>query len=362
MNRWIQTLSCMASSSLLAWGSNYAEPPQTVDPAAEIKYNFPLNPDQQWFTKETYLIMKPYEDDSDYATKLTTKASASDVEMSMRLEKPDFDWYSGARIGIGRYLANHDRWDITLFTTYFYAQEDDSSSPQRSKGALLTPLWNPTFEGGATKGEMTWRLNFFNWDLSAGREYNILKTIVAHPFIGVRTALIYKDYKTNYSDRFRGLASDQLLNAKYKASDRYWGIGPRAGVDLQFIFKDAWSFLGSFSGALFYGYYQVQQKTSTSFVSTGTIQSNRFHSKDNRYCIRANLDTSLGMGYETWVKNHTVRLVPSILFEASCWFDTNQFFLTQSKNLKAVTPNFTNIRRQGNLILMGFSFNLQADF
>jgi hypothetical protein len=68
------------------------------------------------------------------------------------------------------------------------------------------------------------------------------------------------------------------------------------------------------------------------------------------------------MGYETWVKNHTVRLVPSILFEASCWFDTNQFFLTQSKNLQAVTPNFTNIRRQGNLILMGFSFNLQADF
>ncbi len=365
MNKIKHLMACLGTTSLFGWGGAPAHPP--VQPYLES--NFPLNEDQQWFTKETYLIMKPYEDDNDYATKLTTEGSTtSGVNMSLKLQKPDFDWYSGVRLGLGRYLANHDKWDITLFTTYFYAQEESSSSPKRSSGTLLTPLWSPTFDGGATKGNVVWRLNFFNWDLSVGREYSLLRTVVAHPFIGLRAALIYKDYFAKYSDTFiSGSTIDRTLNDKFKATDEFWGIGPRAGVDLQFKFEKQWALLGNLSAALFYGRYDVREEISTKITSFGVPTTSKFHIKDERYTVRANLDTSLGIGWETWLNEHRVRIAPSVMFEGSCWFDTNQFFLVKTKISGPDKPDapltpFGNFRRQGNLILMGFSFNIQADF
>ncbi len=363
MTRWIQTLTCVSvlsiASSAFGWGGSRALTlKETPNPAS----NFPLNANQQWFVEESYLIMKPYEDDNDYATRLKTEGSlTSSLSMTMTLKKPDFDWSSGLRIGIGRYLANHDKWDLSLYTTYFYANEDASSYPKRSNNTLLTPLWSPTFDGGATKGRLNWRLNFFNWDLSLGREYRMLSTIVAHPFIGLRTALIYKDYKAHYTDSFLP------LDDQFKAADRFWGVGPRAGVNLQFNFKNGWSFMGNLSGAIFYGHYNVSEKISTNVVTANTPTLNQYRLSDERYCIRANLDTGLGLGWETWLNRRSVRLAPSALIEASCWFDTNKFFLAKTSSLSVISPtplvpNFSNTRRRGNLILMGFSFNLQADF
>ncbi len=367
MNRLIRSLTYFgaiaATSSVLGWGGTA---PATTAPYLES--NFPMNADQQWFMKEAYLIMKPYEDDNDYASKLSTDGTlASSIAMSMKLEKPDFDWFSGVRLGVGRYLANHDKWDISLFTTYYYAQENSKSSPNRARGALLTPLWIPTFDGGATHGKTVWRLNFFNWDLSIGREYNMLRTIVAHPFIGLRAALIYKDQNSRYSDQFTSGNVDRVLRDKFSASNSYWGIGPRTGVDLQFNMRSGWSFLGNLSAALFFGRNDLQEEISTKVSNSGVLTKARYHAKDNRFNVRANLDTGLGLGWETWLNQHTVRIAPSVLFEASCWFDTNQLFVPKGTSSVTVAPdpalpNFVNQRRQGNLILMGFSFNLQADF
>ncbi len=370
MNRWIQTLTCLGvlttANSLFGWAAASSQPSTTVSASPEILSDFPMNADQQWFVKETYLIMKPYEDDNEYATRLRTEgALGTEVSFSMKLEKPDFDWYSGLRIGIGRYLANHDKWDVSFYTTYFYAEEKSSSSPDRANGTLLTPLWSPTFDGGATDGQVIWRLNFFNWDLSAGREFNMLNTVVVHPFIGLRAALIYKKYKASYSDRFVDLVNDRILEDSFKANDTYWGIGPRAGVDFEFNFKRAWSFLGNLSAAIFYGRFDVEEKTSVGI--TNFAISTHYRNLQQQYSVRANLDTALGIGWEKWFKRHRVRLAPSVLLEASCWFDTNQFFVSRASSSVPVTPNvpipnFSNTRRQGNLILMGFSFNLQTDF
>lgn len=359
-------LTCLgllaATIGIEGWGRSSS--PSVASPQLDASH-FPLNDQQQWFVTETYLILKPYQDDNDYASRLVTKGSlGTTISMKMKLEKPDYDWYSGVRLGVGRYLPHHDKWDITFYTTYYYAQEQNSCSPRRNHNTLLTPLWSPTFDGGATKGHLAWRLNFFNWDFSIGREYALLRTIVAHPFIGLRAALIYKSYEAKYSDQFTDGNISRKLNDRFKASDNFWGIGPRAGVDLQFYFKEAWSFLGGLSGALFYGRYDVKETFSTHLTNAGNLNSKRYKSSDERYCVRANLDAALGIGWETWFKQHSVRFAPSILFEGSCWFDTNQLFLPKSSTTptNSSIPNFSNYRKQGNLILMGLSFNFQTDF
>jgi hypothetical protein len=183
----------------------------------------------------------------------------------------------------------------------------------------------------------------------------MLKTIVAHPFMGLRAALIYKKNKTTYREPV-ATALGSTLRDKFTASSSYWGLGPRTGVDLQFNMSRGWSLLGNLSASLLFGRYDLDEDIMSNI--SGAIKT--YHISDDRYAVRANLDAGLGLGWETWLNRNTVRLAPSVLFEASCWFDTNQLFVP--KNAALTPPVFTNFRHQGNLVLMGFSFNLQADF
>jgi hypothetical protein len=217
-------------------------------------------------------------------------------------------------------------------------------------------------------------LNYFTWDLSVGREYQFLQTVVAHPYIGLRTALMYQDYKSQYfyfgeTLSFKPYTNQLEANTDFKSSWNYWGVGPRTGVDLQFNFGGGWLLLGGFSGSLFFGQYSIDEKLSgdqtvfVSGISTGT-NTTYVKSKDSSYCVRANVEGSLGLGWERWVRNRTVRIAPSILFEASQWFDANQYFLTDTSGTDAyavLTLPFI-YRHYGDLGLVGVSFNLQVDF
>lgn len=359
MSKWVKTLACVGSligPSLYGW-SNY-NLSSNAGVSTEMVQNFPLNNDQQWFVTESYLIWKPYLEDIDYANHLSSRgSSSSNLAVKMKLEKPDFDWYSGARLGIGRYLANHDGWDISLFSTYFYCEETDHSNPNVDKGTFLTPTFLLNFSP-MQKGSVLWRMNYFTWDLSIGREYSLLDSITAHPYLGLRGALIYQKYKTVSSDLIAVSTASIAQLGTFKANDTYWGIGPRAGADLHFYFKKNWSFLGGLSATLLYGHYDVKEIAGTVFTLSTSVGSGSFdilfNEKDARYCVRANVEGFFGLGWEAWVRNHTVRIAPSLLFEGSKWFGVNKFL-----NATALT---TTGRHRGHLSLMGFSLNLQVDF
>ena len=371
MSKWINTLSyaaglCIFQSPILGWG-NYANYASNETPESAAPIGFPFNADQEWFVKESYLIMKPYEEDVDYASKLHVDGTlGGPLSIRMKPEKPEFEWYSGVRLGLGKYLPNHDAWDMTFYATYFYAQETDHSSPDRSQGGLLTPLWIPTFTGAATNSSVVWRLNYFTWDLSAGREFNLIDTIMAHPYIGLRAAVINKHYAAKYFDHFNPSPNlDRKIDHRFSSSNDYWGIGPRLGSDFWLRFTSGWAFVGSLSGAVFYGQFDVKEKFIEHTINIGSESNIRTRARDSRYCVRANLEGSLGLGWEAWVRNHTVRVAPSILFETSVWYDTNDLFTlarATTTNSTILAPPTEHNRHQGDLTLMGFSFNLQIDF
>lgn len=340
-----------------------------ADEATHEAFDFPLNPDQGWYTRESYLILKPYLDDADYASRTTTSGDlGTEVDLKVRLEKPDFDWYSGVRLAVGRYLPNHNQWDIAFSMTYFYANETDESSPHVLNGATLDPLWLglDALLAGATQASVQWLLNYFTWDLTAGREFQFLKTVVAHPYIGLRAALINQDYKATYFNNGEDVTNPTTMNAKFKGDGDFWGIGPRAGIDFQFNLGKYWLLLGSFSGSIFYGNLSLEEKIDIDqvYLPTNKPYSDNAKGINNTYCVRSNIEGSIGIGWEAWVRNRTVRIAPSLLFEAAQWFGANQFFALDTSS----TDAFDNLtmpsmnRHYGDLALVGFSFNLQVDF
>jgi hypothetical protein len=362
------------ASDLAAWA------PQRPDPNLAPIPTTPLNPDQEWFTKESYLLWLPHEDDLDYANKVSEKPG-SPFRIDVKLEKPHFEWNSGVRVGLGKYLPNHNLWDVSIDATYLYAEADSHSSPRRDQGSFLTAKWAPLFEfvvssiqfNGGNHGSVHWRLNFFYEDLSIGRLCTVTPKITARPFIGLRGAQFYEKQTSKLSDS-NSLTSSGIIisrNMNLKGNSEYWGIGGRAGTDFTFKFNEHWSLLGNLSGSILFGHQDVRESISMQLVeSDPSIPATfdftfNFKGRDGGYGIRANFEGALGLGWETWVRNHTVRLAPSLMFEASEWLDMNQWLdFRIPSDINAITPEEVIIadRRYGNLGFIGLTFNFHVDF
>ncbi len=378
MSQWMKIVSCAVvmytASDLAAWA------PQRPDPNLAPIPTTPLNPDQEWFTKESYLLWLPHEDDLDYANKVSEKPG-SPFRIDVKLEKPHFEWNSGVRVGLGKYLPNHNLWDVSIDATYLYAEADSHSSPRRDQGSFLTAKWAPLFEfvvssiqfNGGNHGSVHWRLNFFYEDLSIGRLCTVTPKITARPFIGLRGAQFYEKQTSKLSDS-NSLTSSGIIisrNMNLKGNSEYWGIGGRAGTDFTFKFNEHWSLLGNLSGSILFGHQDVRESISMQLVeSDPSIPATfdftfNFKGRDGGYGIRANFEGALGLGWETWVRNHTVRLAPSLMFEASEWLDMNQWLdFRIPSDINAITPEEVIIadRRYGNLGFIGLTFNFHVDF
>ena len=347
-----------AACQLSGWG----QPMEPVHLRAQPAENpsFPLSQDQQWYVKESYLLWHPSEDDVDWADR-GSFSTTSDVDISVRIKKPDFGWYSGVRLAAGRYLSHHDHWDVSLTGTYFYANTEDHSSPSFAKNGILRTTWavnDPSI--GFNKGEGTWRLNFFTADMALGRNVFISSKITAHPFLALRGVFVNENDAAHYT--FRDTSPSPVIGNvkfKFKGQNNFWGVGPRLGSDFTFYMKKYWTLIGSLSGSVLMGSYAVGE---TMHLNQAIFPStHRFRATDNGFAVRGNLEGSLGFGWEKWVRDHTFRVAPSIVLEAAQWYDMNQW-MTLGNMIPSSASNSEFSRRHGDLTLWGFNFNLQVDF
>ena len=113
-------------------------------------------------------------------------------------------------------------------------------------------------------------------------------------------------------------------------------------------------------------------------VTTNQVNKTSTSGKDAHYCVRANLEAAVGLGLEFWTRKHTVRIAPSVMFEGTSWYSANTLFNLSETNIPnasnvspsnatpyspfATKPPVLHEMHTDDLILMGFSFNLQMDF
>lgn len=366
-------MSCILVASYLeGWGDAPTQRQirqQQLNEQKAIEASFPLNPNQHWYTTETFLYWRPYLDGADYAGRLAIQQNpgSEDLAMKLQVKKPDYEWSPGVRVGIGGYLPHFEYWDINLQGTYYYSGLQDSTHALRNpeaedlNGSLLSPLWVPYFNVGATKGKVEWRLNFFTGDITVGREIKWASSIVAHPFIGLRTAFIYQKYITKFSDQFPiSTTVTQFVKNRFSTDQNFWGVGPRIGSDFTFYFSKQWSFMGTFSSSLLFGSYVSKEKATMFDRGAQSPNYEIFKGTDKDFTTRLNLEGSFGIGWETWVRNDSIRVVPSVIFEASQWLDMNGLY--QMGAFPGGTPNVEIRKAYGNLGLIGLNFNLQFDF
>ena len=352
MQKWIYHIVSLSlvSCSLDGWGRSQPAP-------APIHKDFYINPKQEWFVETSYLLWKPYLENLDFAN--VVKDSHQQLNpsstVSTNIKKPEFSWDSGVRFSFGRYLPHHDQWNISATMTYFYGDADRKIhvNPADKKGITPTygPINNPVFIA-AQKFEGSWTLNYFCWDLALARQVGMTNTITVQPLIGLRALLTYQDYKTKSFREYTPPFSLISPSVKYgfQANTQFWGVGPRVGFNLGAYTRYSVAFLGRMAGALIYGPSKID--TTTTSLQMPSFLQTKDKAKDKDALFRGNLEGALGLGWDAWVRNNTVRVAPTLLYEGTLWWNMNRYF----EPLEVFSEN------HGVLALMGVTFNLQVDF
>jgi hypothetical protein len=363
---WSRSARALIAMSLLTQVSLYSWSMGKEHPAAApaSPQNFPFSQNQQWFMEESYLLWKPYMENMWYGNKDTFKQiDANHVSDRIKIKNPEFDWSSGVRVTIGRYLPNHDLWDIGFTTTYYYTDTNDKVRADTLDNVGFNPSFFTSHAEPTDKGRFNWRLNYWTLDLLIGRLFNMTSNIVFHPYFGVRGSLQYQHARERTSLLQNAPNGFTLTNQKSSIDNDFWGVGPRVGTSFIYYFKNHFSFLANISAALLVGGQKLKNNSFFNQLvdNTGIFTETDIDTKsdDSLNVIRSNVEASLGIGWERWLSNNTVRIAPSINFEGSLWFAMNQLY-----NINPQIDSGTNIeqRRHGNLGLMGLSFNLQVDF
>lgn len=168
----------------------------------------------------------------------------------------NFDWDWGFRLGLGCNLP-HDGWDTLLQWTYWKTSAS-KTIPVPATGALFPRLGHPgvVFIQSATGLEGKWDLKLDFLDLENGRAFYVSRFFSLRPFAGLRSAWLNQHLNTTYDGIGIGSAPALAVNQ----SNRYWGLGIRGGLDMQWGFSSNWSLFSNYSSSLLYNYFSVKHK------------------------------------------------------------------------------------------------------
>lgn len=261
-----------------------------------------------------------------------------------RVQNLNYDWDWGFRLGVG-VNTNHDAWDVLLQWTHWStdAKRDFSGSTNFSH------FGHPeTLDGlSANAVNSKWRLQYDLLDLEAAREFWISPCVSMRPFGGLRTAWIdQKQFDVDLEDLSLPIYSRYSI----QQSDRFWGIGIRSGLDMQWGFGYGFSLFNNFAGNLLYSFHSVKHKEKGDGDLLFDVE-NFFHIGSSIF------DMQLGVRYD-WISCDSCYHVGLDLGWELHWLPgQNQFLLFVDDEMPA-----KYVSNQGDLGIQGYFLKVRFDF
>jgi hypothetical protein len=265
------------------------------------------------------------------------------------------DWDFGFRLGVG-YNLPHDGWDVNLTWLRFHthghkrvhADSDEFIFPTRAHaGDLINTVCD--------KSHSHWKLHLNQLDLDLGREFFVSKWVTLRPHFGLRTDWIYQKWDTDYRN-FTGIATPNEIEAEYK--DNWWGMGLEAGLDTQWGLGGGWSLFGNMTGAILYGFHDMNYEDEVSPPQDYTNSKGKFADVDFSYRVsHPVLDLMMGLRYDCMFSDDRFHFGIEAGWEHHIYFSQNQFpVFVDDASLGDFVTN------QGDLTFQGWTIAARFDF
>ncbi|MDN3505666.1 MAG: Lpg1974 family pore-forming outer membrane protein [Simkaniaceae bacterium] len=194
----------------------------------------------------------------------TTEGSTENID----LLSVSFGCDYGFRVGLD-YVTCHDCWDLLgAYTWYRSNGKDSTSTDGLISSAFLANFYIDNADGTKLAGptyrraSMRWQIDFNIFDAELGRLFCASECLTLRPFIGLKGGWIDQSIDTSWQN-----PTDPALlftRATEDLKNDFWGIGPSAGLNLDWILCSGecytFSLFNDLSGALMYGHWTFQDR------------------------------------------------------------------------------------------------------
>lgn len=194
----------------------------------------------------------------------TALISPTGVGGQARVQNLNFNWDWGFRAGLG-FNSSHDAWDMLVQWTRWYSSAHKTVSVGENQALYQSRTHPLSVENGlshSVKGKLDLALNMV--DLENGRQFYVSRCLTLRPHAGLRSVWFKQtldvDYNSVAPSPFAPAGTTVLPQQELDASCRYWGIGIRGGVDIQWTICGSWSIFSNYASSLMYNYYATAHK------------------------------------------------------------------------------------------------------
>lgn len=264
-----------------------------------------------------------------WAEVITTNGSVS----SNDLIALNFGWDPGFKIGLG-YGMDYDQWDTQAYFTWFHTHSKDriASEPGTVHSAFMGNFWVSNPEGAGLSGpsyqfaSIDWAIQFNMFDWELGRNFWVSQSLALRPFLAAKGGWIHQLIRSTWQNpTFTGLSDPIPFSiGKETVENNFWGIGPAAGVNMQwnlaaFTHHSLYLF-GDFSGALMWGHWsfgdvfnndaQEEVRVTVKDVNGGATMVRSF----------------MGLEWRSEFDQKQYQFSTKLGYEAQFWLDQLQFY------------------------------------
>lgn len=263
----------------------------------------------------------------------------------------NFDYKPGFKVGLGMNF-DHDCWESLVEYTWFRGSHSQSTSLNTDGNDRLFPLWTTPLSGSFFAGSQKWKLHMdiLDWDLA--RSYYVGTKLTFRPFFAARAAWIRQNMDVDYTNSSIGGGS-VLVNK----TSHSWGVGPRAGLQTNWMIGDGFRLFGNGAGDILFTQYTKLKTAQKSVTSAGVLSLADSVTQRKLNTVRPHLDLELGLGWGSYFDCNNWHVDFTAGYGFQVFFDQNMF-RHFSDDVGIAVSNSPN----GNLYMHGLTVTARLDF
>lgn len=252
---------------------------------------------------------------------------------------------SGFQVGLGFNMPGMDNWN--LYSEYTWYKNSNTKSVSSTAAVPLNVLnlhgRTKTYVVGTTTSEV--EMQFDALDFLVRRPFYFGKKLTANVSLGLKALWITQNFN-------RTLVGSELLNDELEAlnsssavKQTTWGLGPKIGIETNWILGCGFQIMGNLSTSVL----------STSYNVTGTLEtldgSDSFNCLHNYGVLRPVTEAFLGLGWNTGFCDNSYRLALSVGYDFDVYWSYN-----------LIDYAVENRKNVGDMYLQGLNIGARFDF
>ncbi len=274
---------------------------------------------------------------------------------------PDFGWHPGVRVTCGMNF-DLDNWDALAEWTHMVSSSNTSvgikTEDLNLKAILPVRIFSELTAVNSSKADHSFKNVLNTLDFNLGRPFYSGKDLMMRLHIGFRSSWI-KNRENRTYEGLRNFLFESIGNLFRKARESSWGLGPRIGLDTNFVLGKGIRFFGNFSGSVQYVKYStaIKGENSSRIIVSGQFVTGDLKNNTALSSLKTNLDSSMGFGWGHYFDNSNWRIDLSLAYDFNVW--PSHYI----ENIFADADNAgVNITTYQDIIYHGGSLKLRLDF